>query len=176
MQQNSSGRSLGIGSWLPPALCAALTWGLVVAESVTPATDNVRQATSKPEAGRSEAEIRFQRGLKLAAANQSDAAIRIFSALTVDYPLLPQPYVQLAALYVQQGKLTKAVASLRGALDHQLDDGGLQETLGDLYVELARQSYRNALEAVSPGPNAAGKYTTLQSLGLPPGSRSSVKP
>jgi tetratricopeptide (TPR) repeat protein len=107
-----------------------------------------------------EAEQRFAQGLRLAAAHKTDEAIKIFSGLTADYPMLPQPYVQLAALYVQQGKLPRAIESLRTAIDHQLGDGTLQESLGDLYVELAKQSYREA--------GASDKYAALQKLGSRP--------
>jgi tetratricopeptide (TPR) repeat protein len=115
-----------------------------------------------------EAETRFQAGLRLAAANSTDEAIRIFTGLTADYPLLPQPYVQLSALYVQQGKLALAIESLRTAIDHQLDDGAMQESLGDLYVELAKQSYRDA--------GAADKYAALQQLRSRPRSKGSDQP
>jgi tetratricopeptide (TPR) repeat protein len=124
----------------------------------------------------SEAQVRFQQGLKLAAANQSEAAIKVFSQLTVDYPLLSQPYLQLAALYVRQGQLPRAVTELRSALDHKLDDGRLQESLGDLYVELAKQSYRAAMDATNPGPAATGKYAALEKLNSPALSKGTVQP
>jgi tetratricopeptide (TPR) repeat protein len=158
-------------SWLI-ALCAGILCGLGVGSS--PALGDA--ASGGKASPPTEAEHRFQQGLRLAAANQSDAAIRIFSQLTVDYPLLPQPYVQLAALYVKQGKLPRAVDSLRAALDHKLDEGTLQENLGDLYVELARQSYRNALDAANPGPGAADKYSALQQAGLRSMSKGTVQP
>jgi|HubBroStandDraft_1064217.scaffolds.fasta_scaffold669252_2 tetratricopeptide (TPR) repeat protein len=124
----------------------------------------------------SEAQVRFQQGLKLSASNQSDAAIKVFSQLTVDYPLLLQPYLQLAALYVRQGKLPRAASELRTALEHQLDDGTLQESLGDLYIELAKQSYRGAMDAANPGPGAADKYATLQKLNGSTASKGTVRP
>lgn len=154
------------------ALCAGILCGIGIGSS--PALgDALSAGKALPP---TEAEQRFQQGLRLAAANQSEAAIRIFSQLTVDYPLLPQPYVQLAALYVKQGKLPRAVDSLRAALDHTLDDGLLQENLGDVYVELAKQSYRNARDAANPGPGAADKYSALQKSGLPSMSKGAVQP
>jgi len=120
--------------------------------------------------------VRFHQGLKLAASNQSEAAIKVFSQLTVDYPLLSQPYLQLAALYVKQGKLPRAVSELRTALDHKLDDGTLQESLGDLYVELAKQSYRGAMDATNPGPGATNKYAALEKLNSAALSKGTVQP
>ena len=124
----------------------------------------------------SEAEMRFQQGLRLAAANQSDAAIKVFSQLTADYPLLPEPYVQLAALYVKQGKLPQAVVELRSALDHRLDDGTLQENLGDLYLELAKQAYHAASDAANPAPSAPDKYAALQRLSSQATGKGTVQP
>ena len=111
-----------------------------------------------------DAEPRFREGLRLAAANKTEEAIKVFSDLIQNYPLLPQPYVQLAALYVQRGKLSKAVAALRAAVELGLDDGALQEQLGDLYVGLATQSYQSALKAANPSATVADKYSALQKL------------
>lgn len=75
------------------------------------------------------AELEFQKGLKLAAANRTDAAIQVFSALTRDYPRLEQPHVQLAVLYARQDKLQKAVESLQAALKLHADEAQLQNEL-----------------------------------------------
>ena len=123
-----------------------------------------------------DAQQRFQQGLRLATANKTDAAIKMFSGMTVDYPLLPQPYVQLAALYVQQGDLTRASNALHAALERKLDDAVLQERLGDLYLELARQSYRQAMGAVNPSPAASEKYAALQTIGSRTVKEGSVQP
>jgi hypothetical protein len=65
---------------------------------------------------------------------------------------------------VQQGKLPKAVAALRAAVELDLDDGALQEQLGDLYVDLATQSYHSALKTANPSATVANKYSALQKL------------
>jgi len=153
-----------------PALCTAIycAAGSHAFADTPPDGNTVPLRQSVAAAGTTDAELRFQEGLRLAAANKTEAAIKMFSGLTVDYPLLPQPYVQLAAQYVQQGKLTKALEALHTAVELRLDDGELQERLGDLYLELARQSYKGALDATHPSPGAAGKYSALQQLGLRP--------
>jgi tetratricopeptide (TPR) repeat protein len=160
-----------IGSRWLALLCAALWCASGLAAQ--PALADSAGGKTLPD---SEAEVRFQQGLRLAAANQSDAAIKVFSQLTADYPLLPEPYVQLAALYVKQGKLPQAVVELRTALDHRLDDGTLQEKLGDLYLELARQAYRTAMDAANPAPGAPDKYAALQQLGSQATGKGTVQP
>jgi tetratricopeptide (TPR) repeat protein len=130
----------------------------------------------RPDADRTDAERLFREGLRLAAANKTEAAIEVFSGLIQNYPLLPQPYVQLAALYVQQGKLPKAVAALRAAVERGLDDGALQEQLGDLYLDLATQSYRSALKTANPSATVADKYSALQKLDSRPMIRDRIQP
>jgi tetratricopeptide (TPR) repeat protein len=120
--------------------------------------------TAQPDAHPTDAEPRFREGLRLAAANKTDEAIKVFSGLIQNYPLLPQPYVQLAALYVRQGKLPKAIAALRAAVELGLDDGALQEQLGDIYVDLATQSYHSALSTANPSATVADKYSAIQKL------------
>jgi tetratricopeptide (TPR) repeat protein len=136
----------------------------------------VAALAARPDAGRTDAERLFQEGLRLAAANKTEAAIKVFSGLTQNYPLLPQPYVQLAALYVQQGKLPKAIEALRTAVGRRLDDGVLQEQLGDLYLDLARQSYQSALKIANPSATVADKYSALQKLGSRPLTSGGVQP
>jgi tetratricopeptide (TPR) repeat protein len=164
------------GAWKRalPALCAVIHCSLAAGQGIGPTSaPTLAGGNTLPL---SAAEQRFQQGLRLAAANKTEAAIKLFSGLTVDYPLLPQPYVQLAALYGQQGKLERAIGLLQAAVDRQLDDGALQESLGDLYVELARQSYRCATNAANPSPGAADKYATLQKIGSRPVSKGSEHP
>lgn len=95
-------------------------------------------------AAHSRAETQFAEGLRLAAADKLPAAIDVFVRLTQEYPQLPQPYAQLAALYVRQGEPVKAIAPLERALKLNTDEAALQEQLGDLYVELAARAYTAA--------------------------------
>jgi tetratricopeptide (TPR) repeat protein len=131
------------------------------------AQSEVAARSVRPDAHPADAEPLFREGLRLAAANKTEGAIKVFSGLIQNYPLLPQPYVQLAVLYVQQGKLAKAIAALRAAVELGLDDGALQEKLGDLYVELATQSYHSALKTANPSATVADKYSALQKFGFP---------
>jgi tetratricopeptide (TPR) repeat protein len=118
-----------------------------------------------PDATESRAEQQFRKGLSLAQANKLDAAAAIFLRLTQEYPRLLQPYVQLAAVYQQQGKTQGAVEVLRAALKVHTDAARLQEQLGDLYVQLAAQAYRAALDTDHATAAARAKYSTLAALG-----------
>ena len=51
-----------------------------------------------------DAKARFLQGLILTEQNKSTEAIKVFTALTEDYPELPEPYNNLAVLYAAQGQ------------------------------------------------------------------------
>lgn len=93
-------------------------------------------AASDVQAGRAAA--LFQKGLQLAAAGNTDAAVETFSQLTRDYPRLWQPYAQLGALYVRKGELTKAIVPLQTALRLESNVPALQEQLDDLRKDATR--------------------------------------
>jgi Flp pilus assembly protein TadD len=72
-----------------------------------------RQVSSAPQ----DAEARFMRGLVLVRLNRHDDAAKVFTALTRDFPQLPEPYNNLAVIYAQQGDYDKARQALEAALD-----------------------------------------------------------
>src|SRR5207237_5719264 len=51
---------------------------------------------------------RFLKGLLLTEQKRTAEAIQVFTALTEDYPELPEPYNNLAVLYASQGNYDKA--------------------------------------------------------------------
>ena len=136
--------------------------GIVV---LCPAVMTVSAAVEPaPDLTQSRAEQQFRKGLSLEEANQLDAAAAIFLRLTQEYPRLPQPYVQLAAVYQRQGNTPGAVEVLRAALKVQTDAPQLQEQLGDLYLQLAAQAYGAALDTEHATPSARTKYSALEAL------------
>ena len=61
-------------------------------------------------------QMRFLRGVILSEQNKPADAIDAFTKLTQDYPELPEPYNNLAALYANRGELDKARAALESAI------------------------------------------------------------
>jgi tetratricopeptide (TPR) repeat protein len=55
-----------------------------------------------------DAQARFLKGLILADQGKTNDAIDVFTALTEDYPELPEPYNNLAVLYASQSKYEAA--------------------------------------------------------------------
>jgi tetratricopeptide (TPR) repeat protein len=92
-----------------------------------------------------DAEARFTRGLVLVKLNRGDEAVKVFSALTRDYPQLPEPYNNLAVLYAQQGNYEKARDALEAALATHPSYPTAHENLGDIYAALAGAAYNRAL-------------------------------
>lgn len=156
----SSRRGLQTAWWA----CVVLASAIAVANSTQaaePASSHSNSASDAGESSRTRAEAQFAEGLHFAAAGKLPAAIDVFARLTNEYPQLPEPYAQLAALYVRQGQPAKAIAPLQTALSLNTDKVALQEQLGDLYVELAGQAYTAAGTART---SARAKAAALPSL------------
>src|SRR5437870_9131571 len=63
-----------------------------------------------------DAKGRFIKGLILVEQNKVAEAIEVFTALSRDYPELPEPYNNLAVLYAAQGQYEKARQQLECVL------------------------------------------------------------
>jgi tetratricopeptide (TPR) repeat protein len=79
-----------------------------------------RQAQLQGKPG-TDVQLMFQHARVLAAMGRTDQAVAIYKDMTTRFPELPEPWNNLATLYVQQGKLNQAGAALRTAL--QVDPG-----------------------------------------------------
>lgn len=119
------------------------------------------------------AQARFQRGVALAGLGRSDDAIVAFSQMTQDFPELPEPYINLAALYAERGELLRARDSLIMASRVAPENALAQSNLGDIYVRLAAQSYQNAIKLNPKNANARARLDALPDL---PGVHPAAKP
>jgi tetratricopeptide (TPR) repeat protein len=135
---------------------------LTPCSAATPVDPSVNSPA--PHSPESRAERELSKGLRLAEANKIDAAAAVFLRLTQDYPRLLEPYLQLAAMYQQQGNTRAAVDVLRAALKVHTAPPLLQERLGDLYLELAAEAYRSASENDHSTATAQRKYSALETL------------
>src|SRR5574340_403402 len=93
-----------------------------------------------------DAQARFLRGLILTEQGNTADAIKAFSALTEDYPELPEPYNNLAVLYASQGQYDKARLALEMAIRTHPSYTTAHENLGDIYAKMASQAYDRALQ------------------------------
>jgi tetratricopeptide (TPR) repeat protein len=107
---------------------------------------------------------RFTKGLILAEQNRTAEAIDVFSALTQDYPQLPEPYNNLAVLYASQGQYEKARQQLEKSIRTHPSYATAYENLGDVYTKLASQAYDKALQFDSSNATAKNKLSLIREL------------
>jgi tetratricopeptide (TPR) repeat protein len=115
---------------------------------------------SKPK----DAQARFLKGLILTEQGKTADAIRIFSALTDDYPDLPEPYNNLAVLYAGQGQYDKAKQLLEKAISTHPSYATAHENLGDIYAKMASQAYDRALQLDHGNTATQTKLAMIQNL------------
>ncbi|MEO6973049.1 MAG: tetratricopeptide repeat protein [Rhodoferax sp.] len=110
-------------------------------------------------------QMRFIKGVILTNAGKTDDAIATFTQLTQDYPELPEPYNNLAALYAAQGQFDKARALLEMAIRTNPSYATALENLGDVYVRLAAQSYAKAVQLdAGTSASVSPKLTLVRSI------------
>jgi tetratricopeptide (TPR) repeat protein len=111
-----------------------------------------------------DAQARFLKGLVLTQQNKQDDAIKIFTALTNDYPELPEPYNNLAVLYANQGQYDKARQALEMAIRTHPSYATAHENLGDIYAKMASQAYDRALKLDHGNTATQTKLAMIQDL------------
>lgn len=111
-----------------------------------------------------DAQARFLKGLILADQGKTNDAIAIFTALTEDYPELPEPYNNLAVLYASQGKYEAAKDSLEKAIRTHPSYATAHENLGDIYAKMASIAYDKALALDSRNTAAQTKLALITEM------------
>ena len=110
------------------------------------------------------AEARFLKGVILTDQGRHDDAIAVFTALTDDYPELPEPYNNLAAIYAAQGRYALALDALETAIRVFPNYATAHENLGDIHAKLAAAAYEKALALDRKNATAQTKLTLMRSL------------
>ena len=109
-------------------------------------------------------QMRFLKGVIQSQAGSTADAIATFQALTQDYPELPEPYNNLAALYASQNELDKARTALEMAVRMNPSYAIAHENLGDIYARMAGLSYGRALQLEPANPLLQPKINLLREL------------
>ena len=109
-------------------------------------------------------QMRFLRGVILTEQGKQAEATAAFTQLTQEFPELPEPYNNLAALYAAQSQFDKARAALETAIKLKPDYATAFENLGDIYGRLAAQSYGRAQQLDAASKSLPPKLTLVRQL------------
>ncbi|MEI7784571.1 MAG: hypothetical protein WCK08_09330 [Betaproteobacteria bacterium] len=112
-------------------------------------------------------QMRFMRGVILSELGRKNEAEDTFLNLTRDYPELPEPYNNLAALLAARQELDAARSALEMAVRNDPAYATAHENLGDVQLQLAARSYARALQLAPSRQPIALKLETLRRLLLP---------
>ena len=129
--------------------------------SLPAALDRVEAALSRQPR---DARARFLKGVILSEQGRQADAIRIFTALTEEFPELPEPYNNLAVLYAAQGQDDKARKALEAAIRTHPSYATAHENLGDIYAKMAREAYDKALQLDAGNASARAKLALVKDL------------
>ena len=122
-----------------------------------------RYLTAQPK----DAQMRFLKSVLLAESGRPAEAERVLQSLTEDFPELPEPHNNLAALHAAAGEYEKARASLAETLRLAPASGAAHENLGDVYARLAEQSYQRALRLEPASRTLPPKLRLVRELAAP---------
>jgi len=109
-----------------------------------------RQAEIKGQRG-TDVQLMFQHARALAALNRTNEAIDVYTEMTTEFPELPEPWNNLAALYASRGELDRAQDALQMALRADPGYAAARANLGDLQLLQALSTYRKAAREGVPG-------------------------
>jgi tetratricopeptide (TPR) repeat protein len=96
-------------------------------------------------------QLMFLHARILAEMNRPAEAEAVYLQMTTRFPELPEPWNNLAALYVKRNDLDQARRSLEMAIMINPKYSIAQANLGDVQMNLALRAYQNAAQAGVPG-------------------------
>lgn len=112
-------------------------------------------------------QMRFLKGVIQTEAGRTADAMATFVKLTEDYPELPEPYNNLAALYAGQSQFEKAREALQMAIRTNPSFATAHANLGDVYAKLASEAYSKALQLDAGNTAVQPKLALIQELFAP---------
>ena len=112
-------------------------------------------------------QMRFIKGVILTESGKPAEALAVLTKITEDYPELPEPYNNLAVLYAKQNQFDKARTALEMAIRTNPGYATAHENLGDVYAQLASQSYGKALQLERGNARLPRKMTVISGVFAP---------
>lgn len=185
------GKPLVRCAWLRPMSVAAVMCASLLshggAHASPAAVDEVQQlmekgqlsaASSRVQAhlkkDSSDVQLRFLQAVIAAEQKKYDQAIRLFTALTQDYPTLPEPYNNLAVIYAFRGEDRKAAQVLEQAIRTNPSYATAHQNLGDVYARIANEAYAKALQLDNAQKAEKPKLTLISRIATPAATASTL--
>ena len=116
------------------------------------------------KADNNDVQSRFLKGMVLMEEGENLEAQEAFIEITRLFPKLPEAFNNLAVLYVREGSYEKARSALMSAKANTPDYPVAHANLGDLYLKMAADAYRQALELDPDDQLSAAKLDALQNM------------
>jgi Flp pilus assembly protein TadD len=107
-------------------------------------------------------QMRFWQGYIFEQMGQPEMAQQVYLGLTQEYPELAEPHNNLGVIYAAKGDYPNAKASLDAALRANPNYASAHENMGDLLVNMARQSYERSLAIDAKQRDPAQKIERLK--------------
>ncbi len=107
-------------------------------------------------------QMRFWQGFIFEQMGQPEMAQQVYLGITQEYPELAEPHNNLGVIYAAKGDYPNAKASLDAALRANPNYAAAHENMGDLLVNMARQSYERSLAIEPKQRDPAQKIERLQ--------------
>lgn len=117
---------------------------------------------SKRTSPGTDVQLMFMHARVLTEVNRSNEAEAIYQRMTMRFPELPEPWNNLAVIYVKRGELEQARRALEMAIMISPKYAFALSNLGDVELSIALRSYQNAAAAGAPGVRA--KIRSLETL------------
>jgi tetratricopeptide (TPR) repeat protein len=114
-----------------------------------------------------DAQMRFLKAVVLADTGRRAEAVALLQQIVQDYPELPEPHNNLAALYATSGDYGKARAELEESLRLDPNYATAHENLGDVFVMLAGRSYAQALKLEPANTSVSRKLALVRQIVVP---------
>ena len=111
-----------------------------------------------------DARLRFLQGVALFDLKRDAQALTVFAALAQDYPQLPEPHNNIAAIHARAGQWEQARASLELALRNDPSQTAARENLGDVYLQLALAQWSTAGNKTRPSQELQRKLRLAREL------------
>lgn len=134
------------------------------AEQALPQIEQRLEESRARQGGGEDVQALFLKARALDQLGRRQEAKDLYLGMTQRYPELPEPWNNLAALEVRDGRLEQAKMALDAAIRNDPAYAVARENLGDLYMMLAARSYNDALKLAPQNRAAADKERGVKSL------------